>query len=196
MSTPRVFICTPIVTGVGPRAALSNAAMYKHIGKQTEYVTSEWMPGPRKSIREIRNRAVKEAKNIGATHLMFRDDDIIAPPDIIDQLLADDQPIVGALIHNSSSHPLVWAFSGGGEVFWHEHPINTLFSCWAIASGALLIKMDVFDKLSEPWFWFDNTARTMDVNFCRTVQREISGPQVWCDSRIICGQIDHDERVV
>lgn len=194
---PRILICTPIVQGMGPRAYLSHIAMYKHIGKSTKYVTSEMAPGPRKSIREIRNRSVEEAIAKEATHLFLLDDDIIPFPHILDSLLEVDRPIVGGLIHNTNGDPLVWeGNSREGEWFYRNHPICEPFQCWAVASGAMLIQVPILTKLAWPWFWFERTGRTMDVNFCRAINGSIGDGSVWCDGRMTCGQIDHDERVV
>lgn len=205
---PRILICTPIVTGVGPKAYASHCQMWKWIGTQSAYSASEMgeeygpppyyashmVVGPRRAPRNIRNEAARTALASGATHLFFLDDDIIVEPRILDTLVVVDKPIVGALLYNSEGLPLVWDGDDESEITFPDYPRTGAFPCWAVALGAMLIKTEVFKALPPPWFWFDKTLRTMDVNFCRSAQE--AGIEVWCSASPQSRQIIHDEREI
>lgn len=201
----KVLVCTPIVTGVGPRAYYHHIEMWKHVGKTSAYAAisptdesfygaAPYVEGPRKSPRLIRNQAVKELLKSEATHLFFLDDDILCPKNIIDLLLAADKPVIGSLIHKDDGSPLVWERYLDGERPMYGHPATGIFQCHAVALGAMMIKREVFESMSDPWFFFERNGRTMDVNFCREARS--AGIEVWCSVDAACGQIDHNERQI
>ncbi len=205
----KVLICTPIVTGVGPKAYHSHCMMWKHIGQQSVYSASEmgveavagrpygagqFVEGPRKSPRLIRNAAVKLLLESEATHLFFLDDDMIVKPNIVGLLLAADKPIVGALVHRNDGSPLVWERHFDGERPMYGHPATGVFPCYAVALGAMMIKREVFEEMREPWFFFERNGRTMDVNFCKEA-RAVDFLS-WCSADAACGQILHEEREI
>lgn len=173
------------------------------------YKARPYTIGPRENIRMGRDRAICEAMGEGATHVLFMDDDMLVPPDILQRLLEVDKPIVGGLTHRDNGDPLVWrAITEGDdsaalsiyagydveEVSWKDHPKTEAFECAAIAAGCMLIQVDVFKELkkAEPLRWlfnYDETSRSMDVNFCRSARA--AGFTVWCWPGRPCIQIKH-----
>ncbi len=206
----KVLVVYRVVTGMGPKALLHNFLMWKHIGtKSTHYSPSNQLPdgtelllfgatplleGPRKSPRDALNRAVRELKKSPATHMLVLDDDILGPPNLVDLLLQADKPIVGALIHRSDGSPLVWERHLNGERPMYGHPATGVFQCHAVALGAMMIRREVFDQMSDPWFFFERNGRTMDVNFC--IEAKKADIEVWCSVDATCKQIIHEEREI
>ncbi len=203
----KVFIVNRIVSGVSRGPYYHHCQMWKHIGAQGVYSASEqydtgappygagqFAEGPRKSPRDILNAAVRLVKGSETTHMFVLDDDIICPPNIVDLLLLPDKPIVGALIHRNDGSPLVWERHFDGERPMYGHPATGVFPCHAVALGAMMIKREVLEALSDPWFFFERNGRTMDVNFCR--EARAAGFESWCSVDAACKQLLHDEREI
>jgi hypothetical protein len=151
--------------------------------------------GPRISIREARNGMVESTlRNEKFTHLLFLDDDIVPPPNLIPELLKVRQPIVGALVNDARGNPVVFAGDQYGESRWMDCPREGVFECWAIGSGAMLIERRVLEAMQKPWFFFERNGRSMDVNFCREARAK--GFTVWCNATAQCGQLRHENKVM
>ncbi len=146
-----------------------------------------------------RNKLADRAIEGGFTHLMFIDADMIFPDDGIMRLLAHDKDIVGAN-YNVRLDPTSGEFSGptvkmlvdGKPVSMLSKDFPTeLFKCYALATGFLLIKTEVFSKLTKPWFdaWIEPNGQhhTEDIDFCRKANE--AGFEVWCDPTIEMGHI-------
>ena len=137
-----------------------------------------------------RNQIIKRAGD--ATHLMFIDNDMQFPEDGIMRLLKHDKDIIGGN-YNVRLDPTSETFSGstvkmlvdGKSVSMTKLPTK-LFKCYAVATGFMLIKMEIFKKLKEPYFdaWIDKTGLhyTEDIDFCRKAGEK--GFEVWCDPSI------------
>lgn len=139
-----------------------------------------------------RTRLVKQAIASGATHMLFLDHDMYFPPvrvyqnsfvSPITKLLEHDKDIVGAAYNfrslpaKSTATPLVPLI---------DESIK-LYKCNVVATGFMLIKLSVFDKIPEPWFQFgrDQNAELVygeDTWLCR--QAINAGFDVWADSNL------------
>ena len=65
--------------------------------------------------------------------------------------------------------------------------VNTgLQKCAMVATGYMMIKRKVFDKIQEPWFeyrWLDDKHLTFngeDIDFCQKAEK--LGIEMWCDT--------------
>lgn len=127
-----------------------------------------------------RCRIVHQARKLKATHVLFVDHDMYFAPDTIQKLLDNNKDIVGAdynfrkLPAKSTAFPLE-----------ANHP--PLYKCHAIGTGLMLVKMDVFDKVPEPWFQFGrdkdgNMVMGEDVHFCQEAIKV--GYDVWADATL------------
>lgn len=129
-------------------------------------------------IASSRNRIAQAARNAKATHLLFVDYDMFFPPDAIQKLLNHDKDIIGATYNFRQDPPKSTAIPV------EEAYTDKIFKCNGIGAGLLLIKTEVFDKVSSPWFMFGyNEKGEMlygeDTYF---VQRAIqAGYEVWAD---------------
>jgi len=128
-----------------------------------------------------RCRLVHKARELKATHLLFVDYDMFFAPDTIQKLLDNDKDIVGAAYNFRSLPKKSTAFP------LDEENAQGLYKCHAIGTGLMLIKMEVFDKVSEPWFQFGrdasgNMVRGEDVHFCLEAQKV--GYDVWADDTL------------
>lgn len=187
---PKIFVATPVYEAVKPAAFAAHCAMWRHIGASRDKYRTVGAPmGPRVAIRTARNIYVQMAQERKTTHLLFIDDDIVMPPDLIDRLLDVQKPVVGALCYRNDRIPAVFTGNMAGEFPYFDHPKQGAFPVWAVGTGAMLIEMRVFEAMEEPWFYYERNKRTMDVNFCRDVHG--ARFDVWCSADAAVKQIDH-----
>jgi len=160
------------------------------------------------SITSIaRNNICEAAEQQGCTHIMFLDTDMTFPPDTIEKLLAHDKDIVGGL-YFERYHPykpaVFWKHpDGSGDYALPHHiPYGELMECDALATGCMLIKMDVFKKLSKPWFEYrvaeygskkEIKFYSEDIVFCERVKE--LGYKIFVDTSIECGHLLNDIEV-
>lgn len=135
-------------------------------------------------ISQNRERLVQDSLATGATHILFLDDDIIAPPDTIHRLAAHRAPIVGC------NYP--YRVKGGGFTAqdFDDRPIplttqsTGLLEVKAMGLGTCLIDAEVFNALPHPWFdiyWNPRRAAysTEDVPFLTLARK--AGFLTWID---------------
>lgn len=146
------------------------------------------------------NNLIKDAKEIGATHLLNIDCDMIFPPDGLEKLLKADKDIVGVNYRQRGNHldqdnaysTIKFPGDKSGEyreVLQEDFP-KELFECAAVGLGLTLINMRVFDKLPFPWFHTTETDEihsTEDIVFCKEARE--AGFKVWADPTIRIGHI-------
>ena len=141
----------------------------------------------------IRNRNQAAEMSLDFDYLMFIDSDMIFPPDGVVKLLKADKDIIGAnyKVRNVEKSNVV-RFMEDGKLVMKEIP-SSLFECYGIGAGFLLIKTAVFSKLTKPYFFvdmFQGEQMGEDIYFCRNAQQ--AGFQVWCDPTI---ELQHISKV-
>lgn len=142
---------------------------------------------------------IEIAKEMGVTHIMQIDADVVFPPIAIEMLFNHQKLIVGANYNFKTFRmpdaqtwgpaPTVKLFGEKGE------PINPppgglpeeLFKCYALPGGFVLINMKVFEQIEKPYFkndWNEDCTKYTgeDVYFCEKVRK--AGIDVWCDPKI------------
>ena len=138
-----------------------------------------------------RTRLVKQAQELGATHMLYIDHDMYLMPspnalgrlvDPITALVEQDKDVIGAP-YNFRSLPLKSTASPISDLSDKTQP----YKCNVVATGFLLIKMSVFDKIEKPYFNFgrDENAELVygeDTWFCQQCIK--AGLDVWADPNI------------
>ena len=126
-------------------------------------------------IHHNRNNIVRMAFKEGCSHLLFVDSDMVFDHDAIQRLLDRDLDIVAGR-YNKKVAPIV----------------STVPDIWGLSSvpfvpaGFLLINMEVFKKIGEPYFSFEG-AESEDAYFCQKAIK--NGYEVWCDPTIKIGHL-------
>ena len=121
-----------------------------------------------------------QAVNAKCDYLLRVDDDMIYEPDTIDRLLEHKKDIIGGMYYTKYEvQAPVIEYVGEKK--------EGLFECGALGGGLMLIKCDVFKKISQPWYgyiWNDNGSikESNDYFFCHKAREK--GIKVWCDSNI------------
>ena len=138
-------------------------------------------------VHKNRNEIVQRAQELKAKWLLFIDTDISFPVDALDKLMKLDVDVAAAAYNyrRTPQESTIKLLGPDGDIapgtFSHDKP----FQCYAAATGFMLIKMSVFDKLPKPYFFFryvDGKLEGEDIYFCRTVRE--AGLEVWCDPTI------------
>lgn len=139
-------------------------------------------------ITSNRNRLAKNAREKGATHVLFIDTDLDWPVDALFRLLSHDKDIVGATTckrMDETGAPIGTAVAKksnqdrievktGGELVEME----------VIGCCFMLIRMEVFEKIGLPAFYEPpepaiEDAIGEDVTFCRVARK--AGYKIWMD---------------
>ena len=126
-------------------------------------------------IDKNRNTIVTQAIEQGCSHILFVDTDMVFKPEAINQLINHDLDIVGAR-YNKRIFPIVSTVPNITEL--SEVPF--------IPAGFMLVDIEVFKKIGEPYFSFTDTE-SEDVYFCQKAIK--NGYKVMCDPTIEVGHL-------
>ncbi len=130
-----------------------------------------------------RRLLVKKALERNCDVIFFVDSDICFPPDAFQRLVAHDKDIVGA-IYSMRQPP--YKLVGTGLVGEREisPTAKGLIRMHKMPGGFMLIRMDVFRTIPEPWYTFNwipelNDYEPEDYAFCSAARK--AGYDLWCD---------------
>lgn len=166
------------------------------------------MPEP--VIDISRDKAIQIAIQQGAKWLFFWDTDLILPKDALVKLLAADKPIIGGLYvrrHNPPFNEMLKyrtdGLPGMMPVRDGEYQMGETLPVDAIATGCMLVKTEVFEKIKPfqitidgvparpAWFlwteWRLPNGQSEDFSFCHRARQ--SGVQIYCDTSIQCAHV-------
>lgn len=190
-------ICLGIPTNRGVKAKTVHSLLSLDRGGHEFFVI---MATEGYTTAENRNYVAIQAKQNNCDYILFVDDDMIFPPDTFLRLLAHQKEIVG-VNSNSRILPLsstVAFMNEQGEYVplekmppWWKPP-ESLFKCYSIGAGVLLIDMKVFDIIDKPWFATTNmdSGKILigeDAWFC--FQAKKKGIDIYCDPTLKIGHI-------
>lgn len=143
------------------------------------------------NVHQTRTNIVKEAQKYNCTHLLFIDYDMLFEDDLAEKLMKHDKDIIGvnSMVRDLPLTTTVKLHNEKGEQIYE--PSTELFECQAVGTGVMMIKMSVFDKLPQPWFFYEQNGGEMktgsDMWFCNKAKE--AGFKIWCDPRIKVGHI-------
>ena len=142
-------------------------------------------------IAENRNWLAFKSVNENCDYLFLTDDDMIFPPNTLKKLLSYQKDIVGVACHPRNSEKKTYV------TLDKVHKDNTdlpkeLFECERVGTGIMLIKTEVFKKLSWPFFAFKSDINGFTLNgedwfFCDKARE--AGFKIWCDPTLSIGHI-------
>src|SRR3990167_2458725 len=155
----------------------------RHLDCKMIFQEGPIIPLNREVIAEI-------AQQMNCTHLLFVDSDMVFPTNSLQRLLERDKDIIGVNYNMRDLAPQSTVKMTPGTT-----KSETLFQCDGVATGFMLIKMEIFEKLKRPWFYVGlnesyKTGITLeghDYRFCRLARE--AGYTVRCDGTINIGHI-------
>lgn len=119
------------------------------------------------------------------SHLLFLDDDMLFPPNVIEKLLSDDVPLVGGLYfgRNTPHLPIAYHHVEGNQWVAITKWKAGLQHVDAIGTGCMLIRRDLLEKMERPYFKFDDVMGE-DMYFCERAKQ--LGVPVLLDGDVVC----------
>jgi Methyltransferase domain len=104
------------------------------------------------------NALAEQSVASGAEFTMFVDDDTQLPPNTLVDLMTvlesgDPQVAMAGGIYTSRGHPVSpHVFKAYGQGPYWKWKCGEVFPCFAVGSGAMMVRNEVFEKLEKPWF--------------------------------------------
>jgi len=134
----------------------------------------------------------------GSTHLFFLDADTIPPDDALDKLIALDVDVACGVVPIFKGVP-VWNVQINGDGFVTKDKLpEEPFEIKRTGAACMLVKRDVFKKLSWPYFRLNYEPPSIeafltgslqkvggDVYFCDNIIEH--GFKIWADPKVQCG---------
>jgi hypothetical protein len=142
-------------------------------------------------IELVRTRIAARLLESGADFLLTIDDDIMAPEDAADRLLALDAPVATAPCPIVLEGRIVTNVKAVDSGDWIAVPPRGVFPVSQTGFGFTLIHRDVFGKVRKPWFQFGAApgGRVIgeDVWFSTGVRK--AGLDILCDGSLHCSHL-------
>lgn len=187
-----------VLIGVPTKASTEHTDFYDYYNLIERIPDTLHMFARGQSPAKNRNLIIQAALDNECSHVLFIDDDVIPPPDILKKLLAHDKDVVSGLYPMRSFPHFPIAFDKVYENGFNRHlhlkdEIEGLIPITNCGLGCVLIKIEVFKKLPKPWItlgeleadgWCD------DIAFFNKVLR--AGFEMYCDTNVI---VDHMMRI-
>lgn len=151
---------------------------------------------PRAHVAIARNNLVNYAKSQQASHVLLLDDDHILTPDLFTRLYRMDVPVASALAfqryapYSPSIYKWVTTDTGKQACVPIDEFIRTgvrHVGCTGFA--AVLIKMEVFEKIQDPYFEWRELGE--DFDFC--LKCRDAGIEIYCDTDLILDHIGDNQ---
>lgn len=188
----KIAIALPTNRGIKPKTlqSLLELVAYKNYNYEIIIGTEGF------NTAENRTWLVAQASKAQCTHIFCVDDDMIYEKDTLEKLLSHDKDIVGARYANRRGTGEVVEYLSEDQVITDTPEQDNLLQVNALGGGCVLIKMDVFKNIPQPWFWYkiaETGAVTMshDWYFCEKARK--AGYKVWCDLTARPGHISKKE---
>jgi len=191
----RLLIAIPSFTGVIDSLAVDG--FMRLIGNisnlKTKYEVFTCVP-QRTNIVSARNLIVNEAIKQECDYIFWIDDDMVIKPDIniVEKLMVHDKDIVAPLFFSRSYPyiPMIFKRKTWGTKYCvydniMDYP-KGLLKVDGIGFGCVLTKVEMFKKLSKPYFWA-NEVFGEDLFFCENCMR--AGVEIYADTTIDVGHI-------
>ncbi len=110
-------------------------------------------------LSRSRHRIVRQAQKDKSTHLLFLDSDQSFPPDLIHRWVGHNVDVVAANVATKTVPAMPTARRapkvnepGFGIPVYTDASSKGLEKVWRVGTGLMLIKMDVFSRITEPLF--------------------------------------------
>jgi len=198
---PKILIGLPTMGSIHVMLAVIIMSWLAKAHKEGKYSLSVYPTVAVQPVDNARNEIVREFLKGDCTHLLFIDSDTIPPMDAIDKLLALNQPIASGITPiiemNEETKEFYRKWNCVGLDDNHVKPNTGVLPIKGAGSSCIMIKREVYEKLSDPWYRFvyedDNGKKTFkgepliiseDIHFI--MQAISKGIPVYADTSLIC----------
>lgn len=207
----RITIGIPCFQGVTFETLEDYMRFSFHLGRRyPEYEFMLAIKGKSEQFR-ARNAIVKQALQTDSDYILMLDDDHVldinnsqAPSDgyeflrtLLEHMELDPQMgICGALYVQRGGEQLPVVMNKGNMGYHFLMPMEIsggLQEVDATGGGCMLIRREVFHKISEPWFAPEFEYGT-DIQICKKAKE--AGYTVWCDTSLEIGHVKLEKQII
>ena len=185
----RFAICIPARGQMEVATAFDLAALVGFMVKTTKHDVDIYTAAGT-LIFDQRNKLVKTSLEAKCDYIVFIDADMRFPKDTIMRLLRHQKDIIGVNA-TTRTEPVIptaknLTINEDGSCTWlpiYSNSLDGISKADGIGCGVMMIKADVFAKLQEPYFYFeqlpDNKILGEDIYFC--IKAKDAGIDTWVD---------------
>jgi hypothetical protein len=181
MAAPAVFVAMPTRGYAYVPSLLRAADLARRCGHELAVEIG-------RPIELVRSRLAARFLESTAEYLLTIDDDIVAPDDALDRLLAANAPVATAPCPIALANGIVANVKAVGSAEWVAVPPRAVFPVGHTGLGFTLIHRAVFARIRTPWFQFGAASggRSIgeDVWFSNGVTQ--AGLAIVCDGSVHC----------
>lgn len=192
---PKVAIGIPTMASVHPLTMMVILYWMKESYTKHEYDLSIIPTINEQPVDNARNHIVKDFMASDCTHLLFVDSDTVPPVDALKKMLNHNHLIISALT------PIIELDEKSGEYYrkWNcvdekdqfMQPNTGLRLCKGAGGSCIMIKREVFSKLTPPYYRFlnkDDDGKVVQVSedIYFVVSALSIGIRTYADTSIIC----------
>ena len=147
-------------------------------------------------VDEARTLAAETAIKDRCKYVLFRDYDVLAPPNALNVIMARDVDVIGAPYLSKQKPPWPLIIKDGAPTWAWKY--GDVVKCDRIGMGFTLIKTEVFERLPKPWFRTSHCENpefglnapavqsyTEDIFFCERISDEL-GIKPHADTSVFC----------
>lgn len=174
MTIPRISICVPTRDLCNSDFTHSWVKMVAHfcthfVGRGQAEIINLMDLGT--LLPDMRNTLAEQSIKMGATHILWLDNDMNFPEDTIERLYRHGKPIVGAN-YSQRKEPAKPVAAKNGVWVYTEEDSTGLEQVDFVGMGCMLVETAVYEHLPKPWHTLGwnpnkNTIVGEDVYFCR-----------------------------
>jgi hypothetical protein len=151
-----------------------------------------------------REQLATVAVDNGFDYLFMIDDDMLAPVDLFERLVAHDVDIIAPLAFTRSAphKPVIYNLEQGYDAVMKKdyyvnyiverYPKDQLVQCDAVGFGAVLIKTSVLKGMKKPWLMTTSGAGE-DIHFCHSAGKV--GFKVYMDTATKLGHLGYRKKI-
>jgi hypothetical protein len=168
-NSANVAICVPVRDNVTAVFAYSLAMLQRKCGEAGLATSLHFNMGSEVTMQ--RQQLVSEALETNCTHIMWIDSDMNFPVDTLNILLAADKDIVAGNYSTRVPPHRPVAFRSKNNLDDRVFTGTGVEKVWAVGSGMMLVKREVYKKLSSPFYKIEysedySSLIGEDVYFC------------------------------
>ncbi len=156
-------------------------------------------------IAFAREMLCEQAVKANMDYVLFIDDDMTVPMDMVERLLEHDADIVAplAVCRRWPFEPVTYNLKvgdkneNGDRVMYSEPKLDweqgDVFECDAVGFGVVLLKVETLRKIDKPWF-FTSQAVGEDILFCFKARDQLKDDfRILIDTNILVGHLAEPE---
>lgn len=141
-------------------------------------------------LSEGRQKCLKEAYDRGHTHILYLDDDMVFPANMLDDLFAHEVDVVGVnYCRKTPEDPNMIAYTAvglDGQLIASQGQ-SELVRASRLGTGLLLVSLEAIKDIKPPHFeivWSEThqSYPSDDHAFCKKL--EDNGVELWCDQAL------------